>query len=86
MRRRGKPRTGGDGLWKWTPSGVERAEITNNPLRRPCLLEDGGCGAAVAQPCTRPGRGGRVPISTYHEARTNPEPEETSTDAAQHQL
>lgn len=67
---RGKPRTGGDGLWKWTPSGIERAEITNNPYRRTCPY----CHAAPGEQCTRPVRGGqRRPNRVPHPARTEPE-------------
>lgn len=69
---RRKQRSGPDGLWKWTPTGIERAEIRDNPLRRPC----GHCHATVGSPCTRPTKRGRVALDSYHPARTE-QPEET---------
>lgn len=51
----------------------EPEPVPDNPLRRHCSRELGGCGSRPGDRCTRPGRGGRVEIQGYHEARTNPE-------------
>jgi hypothetical protein len=43
--------------------------VPDNPRSLPCRRELGGCGAAAWQPCTRPGRGGRVAITGVHDVR-----------------
>lgn len=53
-------------------------EVGDNPLRRECPTADGGCGALVAERCTRVGRGGRKPIQGFHQARLTTT-EETTT-------
>jgi hypothetical protein len=68
-------RRGGTGLFAFTADGdIEPGEVRDNPLTRKCPT----CHADVADHCTRPGRGGRVPIHGYHDARRLPEGE---TDA-----
>ena len=68
-------RRGGTGLFAFTPDGdIQPGEVRDNPLLRECR----SCHAAISQPCTRPGRGGRVPIHGYHDARR---PEGETTDA-----
>ena len=79
-RRRGRAnlRTG---LWQdlpgeaFVPAERLAPETETSPRRHPCLRADGGCGAAIGEPCTSPSRrpGGRRPISGYHQARLNAE-------------
>ena len=78
-RRRFRRRSGpGAALFGFAADGdITPSEVRDNPLLRPCRREHGGCGAAVSQHCTRPGRGGRVPIHGYHDAR-RPEGETTN--------
>lgn len=52
---------------------AEPEPVEDNPLRRRCPTEHGGCGAQPIEPCTRPGRGGRRPIQGFHTARQPPE-------------
>lgn len=52
--------------------------VEDNPLRRECKTADGGCGALIAERCTRVGRGGRKPIQGFHQARLTTTTEETS--------
>lgn len=63
-----------DGLFEWTADGDTVAtEIHDNPRARYCDPARKGCGSRPGTPCTRPGRGGRVPIRGYHEARKSPQ-------------
>lgn len=62
-----RQRSGGLGLWRWTPSGIEPERDPDNPCRRPCPT----CRASPGQPCTRPAaRGGRRTMRGYHPSRT----------------
>jgi len=66
FRRRGQSR---DGLWQWTPDGIERAEVEDNPRTRPCTW----CGAAPEHDCVRVVPGGRrESITGYHDGRAAP--------------
>ena len=59
-------RAGGrpDGLWDWTPHGVEAAEVADNPRTRTCPT----CHAGINQPC-RSQRRGQPEKHGYHDAR-----------------
>ncbi|WP_458364033.1 zinc finger domain-containing protein [Amycolatopsis heterodermiae] len=72
---RGKQHANGrDGLWQglpdqdYVPAHDLRIEQETSPLTRPCSF----CHAAPRQPCTRPARGGRTPLRSYHHSRLNP--------------
>lgn len=50
---RRKPRTGGAGIFDFTPDGdVQPAEIRDNPRRRKCQA----CNAPIGEPCRSAGR------------------------------
>jgi len=67
------------GLWQDTPEAAYvpahdlRIEQQTSPLTRPCSF----CHAAPRQPCTRPARGGRKPLTGWHPTRLNPSEPET---------
>lgn len=68
---RRKQRTGGAGLFVFAPDGdVEPGEIRDNPRRRHCPT----CNARIGDPCTRPTRRGRVPLTGYHPTRQETQP------------
>lgn len=49
---------------------TEEPEIVpDNPMRRHCRRDLGGCGALPGDRCTRGGRGGRVELHGYHDTR-----------------
>lgn len=62
------------GLWQDTPDGPLPAENHpppvdgGTPFTRHCTA----CGAAPRQPCTRPSRGGRKNLRSYHPTRCQP--------------
>lgn len=67
------------GLWQDTP---EEPYVPAHDLRveqetSPLLVECPACHAAPRQRCTRPGRGGRVAMSSYHPSRIDPSTSET---------
>lgn len=67
---RRKPRTGGVGIFEFTPDGdVQPAEIRDNPLRRPCPY----CHVAAGTAC----RVGQRTLRAYHPARRQPATERT---------
>ena len=57
-----------------TDGDITPGQVRDNPLLRDCPA----CHADIADHCTRPGRGGRVPIHSYHDARRQTE---ETTDA-----
>jgi hypothetical protein len=73
LHRRSRGRSG-HGLFIWTRHGdIQPGEVRDNPLRRHCPRDRGGCGSPAFEPCTRTGRGGRVPmLGRYHDARQAP--------------
>lgn len=57
-------------LFTWGPhaSDIQPDQPRDNPRARPCPR----CQATTGERCTRPGRGGRVPIDGYHDSRRTP--------------
>lgn len=79
MTRRKQHANGRAGLWQdtttqpYVPAHDLRIEQEASPLTRPCDF----CHAAPRQPCTRPARGGRKPLTGWHPTRLNPPQEQT---------
>lgn len=67
-----------DGLWQDTPAQAFvpahdlRIEEETSPLNRECPA----CHAQPRQRCTRPARGGRTELRSYHPSRLNPPQEQ----------
>jgi hypothetical protein len=60
-------------LFTWGPHGadIQPGEARDNPLTRKCRA----CGSNPGERCTRPSRGGRKPIDSYHNPGRNPPPQ-----------
>lgn len=46
-------------------------EVPDNPRTRPCPWPN--CRADIGDPCTRPGRHGRIRLDDYHDSRKQPQ-------------
>jgi hypothetical protein len=76
-RHRGERRPALFGFDAGTPTDAPE-EVADNPLRHPCTT----CGSGIGERCTRPGRGGRKQMHHhFHDARTNRQSTEETTDA-----